>query len=179
MTEIEQKVKERIQVWKRFYADQTTDVDENSPWSDILLKLNLSYEQSVALGKDAIRKCSPFSFEESLYLRQLPLYYEVKQLAASLPNSNYGDCFYAVLPDASNIYFVRYPKLADQCEKNNPDAVPIVVATIVYHKEIPFNSDVYVWCGQGLSLQPTCKHLVIRYSNQAPDDFAYPEANSK
>ena len=102
-------------MWKRFYAGQTADVDENSPWSDILLKLNLSYEQSVALGKDAIQKCSPFSFEEYLYLRQLPLYHKVKQLAASLPNSKYGDYFYAVLQDACKIYFVRYPKL---CELN-------------------------------------------------------------
>jgi hypothetical protein len=176
---MKQQVKERIRTWKRFYASQTTGVDENSSWVDILLKLNLSFPESVALGKQAINECSPFSFEELLYLGKLPYYNEVKELLASLPNENFGNCFASIMPHGDDIYFVRYPKLEDVEENDNLQQIPIVMATIVYHRPVDFDEEIYAWCNLNLTKGWTCKHLVIRYATEKPADFILPEAAKK
>ena len=93
---MKQQIIERIKVWKRFYAAQTTGVDENSEWKDILLKLNLSHADSVVLGKSAIAECQPFDWEESLYLGQLPYYQEIEELIAPMNNDNYGNLLCSV-----------------------------------------------------------------------------------
>lgn len=176
---MEQKVKERIRTWKRFYASQTTDADENSSWVDILLKLNLSYFESIALGKQAINECLPFSFEELLYLGQLPYYNEVKELLAGLPNKDFGNCFVAKMPHGDDIYFVRYPKVESVQNGDNLQQVPIVVATIVYHRPVDFDEEVYVWCNYNPTGDWACKHLVIRYADERPADFILPETSEK
>jgi len=137
-----EKVKERVKAWKRFYASKTTGVDENSSWVDILLKLNLSFPECVMLGKQAIQECYPFSFEEHLYLGQLPYYNEVKELLAGMPNNNFGNYFAAKMPHG-DIYFVRYPKLEDVQDGDNLQQVPIVVATVVYHRPVDFDEEVF------------------------------------
>ncbi|MBR1825021.1 MAG: hypothetical protein IJ770_00340 [Alphaproteobacteria bacterium] len=175
---MKEQIKERIKAWKRFYACQTTDVDENSSWVDILLKLNLSFTESIMLGKQAINECLPFDYEESLYLRQLPYYKEVQELLASLPNQNFGDCF-ASAPFGDNIYFVRYPKLSDVQPDDNLWQVPIVAATIVYHRPVEFDEDIYTWCNLNSAVGWTCKHLVIRYATEKPTDFFLPKVNKE
>ena len=171
---MKQKVEERIKAWKRFYAGRTVGVDENSSWVDILLKLNLSYSECIALGKQAINECSPFSFEEQLYLGKLPYYNEVQLLLASLPNRSFGNCFAAKMPHGDDIYFVRYPKLEDVQEGDNLQQVPIVMATIVYHRPVDFDQEVYAWCGLSPAKGWRCKHLVIRYAAEKPADFILP-----
>ncbi len=172
---MQQKVKERIRAWKRFYASQTTDVDENSSWVDILLKLNLSFPECISLGKLAIHTCSPFSFEELLYLGQLPYYNEVKELLAELPNKDFGNCFASKMPHGDDIYFVRYPKVEDVQKGDNLQQVPIVMATVVYHRPVDFDEEIYAWCNLSLTGNWTCKHLVIRYATEKPADFILPE----
>lgn len=176
---MKQKVKERIKTWKRFYASQTTGADENSSWADILLKLNLSFPECVMLGKQAIQECSPFSFEELLYLGQLPYYNEVKELLAGLPNKDFGNCFGAKMPHGDDIYFVRYPKVESVQNGDNLQQVPIVVATIVYHRPVDFDEEVYVWCNYNPTGDWACKHLVIRYADERPADFILPETSEK
>ena len=171
---MKQQVKERIKAWKRFYASQTTAVNENSSWVDILLKLNLSFSECVTLGKQAIMECSPFSFEELLYLGKLPYYNEIKELLAGLPNNDFGDCFASMMPHGDDIYFVRYPKLEDVQEGDNLQQIPIVVATVVYHRPVDFDEEIYAWCNFSLSRGWTCKHLVIRYAAEKPTDFTLP-----
>lgn len=168
---MKEQVKGRIKVWKRFYAGQTTGVDENSSWADILLKLNLSLDGSVALGRRAIAECEPFSFEEILFLGNLPHYREVEMLIADMQNSTFGDCFGATLPTGDDIYFVRYPKLAELKKGDNLLQVPIVVATIVHHHPVDFDEEVYAWCA--LSSRK-CKHLIVRYATEKPKDFILP-----
>lgn len=174
---MKKKVKERIKAWKRFYASQTTGVDENSSWVDILLKLNLSFPECVMLGKQAIQECSPFSFEELLYLGNLPYYNEIKELLASIPNKDFGHCFASMMPHGDDIYFVRYPKLEDVKDGDNLQQVPIVVATVVYHRPVDFDEEVYVWCNLNPSTGWTCKHLVIRYATEKPADFVLPDVS--
>ena len=172
---MKQKVKERIKAWKRFYASQTTDADENSSWVDILLKLNLSYSESITLGRQAIDKCDPFSFEELLYLGQLPYYNEVKLLLASLPNKNFGNCFASMMPHGDDIYFVRYPKMEEVHSGDNLQQVPIVMANIVYHRPVDFDEEIYAWCNLSPLNGWRCKHLIIRYVNKKPEDFILPD----
>lgn len=173
---MKEQVKERIKVWKRFYAGQTTAVDENSSWADILLKLNLSHDDSVKLGKQAIEQCMPFNFEEMLFLGNLPLYQVVKELVATMPNSSFGNCFGATLPHGDVIYFMRYPKLEELQKGDNLLQVPVVVATIVYHHPVDFDAEVYAWCNLHKN---AAKHLIIRYANEKPADFILPQKNQE
>ncbi|MEE6207733.1 MAG: hypothetical protein VZR95_06750 [Alphaproteobacteria bacterium] len=172
---MKQQIIKRIKVWKRFYAAQTTGVDENSAWKDILLKLNLSHADSVVLGKLAIAECQPFDFEEHLFLGQLPYYQEVKELIAPMYNDSYGNYFLSSFPNGDKIYFVRYPLLTDINLTDNLYNVPIIVATVVRHRPVDFDEDIYVWCGTNRLGENICKHLIIRYADKKPEDFLLPE----
>ncbi|MBO6281960.1 MAG: hypothetical protein J6N49_05475 [Alphaproteobacteria bacterium] len=171
---MKQQIIRRIKQWKRFYAAHTTEVDENSTWKDILLKLNLSYTDSILLGKQAVNKCEPFDFEELLYLGRLPYYQEIKNLMASMLNTDFGDYFLSRLPNGDDVYFVRYPSLTDTELTDNLYEVPIVVATVVYHHPVDFDEDIYIWCGKNYLYENICKHLIIRYADKKPDDFIIP-----
>lgn len=168
---MKQKVINRIKTWKRFYARQAGTLDENASWKDIFLKLNLSYLESIMLGKAAIEQCNPFDMDEMLYLGKLPLYTEIKELISSMPNQSFGDYFRSSMPTGDDIYFVRYPALAEVGPNDNMFNVPIVVATVVYHRPVDFDEDIYVWCGRSCLVDNTSKHLIIRYANEKPKDF--------
>ena len=169
---MEQKVKERIKMWKRFYAGQTSEVDENSSWLEILLKLNLSFADCIIMGRSAIEKCCPFSFEELLFLGQLPYYNDIKNLIAEKSYQEIDDYFISRLPTGDDIYYERYPKITELRNTECFGLVPIVVATVVYHRPVDFDEDIYVFCGPLLTKTQTCKHLIIRYTDEKPSSFA-------
>ncbi len=169
---IKQGIEERIRVWKHFYAEQTSEVDENSSWLDILLKLNLSYEESSRLARKAIGKCKTFNAMELRFLWKLPLYKWVSELMQTAPNDTYYDCFSDHYPNGDEIYFMRHPTLSEFKQSGNLYRVPIVVATIVPHIPVDFDKDVYVWCDDfGVFKKPWSKHLIIRYALEKPADY--------
>ncbi len=164
-----------LRAWKRLYAEQKPGLNENLPWADILLELNLSRSESIELSKRAIAECDAFSVEDAQFLGRLPCFVDVVKNLTSKPNADIPDCYKIAFPYADDVYVVRYPKLADLQSNENlgqfvPVEVPIVVATIVCHRHVDFPDEIFVQAGLDYD-EKISKHLIVCYADEPPKDF--------
>lgn len=157
-----EEIKKRVTAWKKVFTEGRDDLNENSSWKDILLTLDLSLKENIALVARCSRDCGGFTPDEKKLLKQLPYYDEIIDLLRELLNGNYGNFFSSELPCGDAIYFLRYPK-QDEPQRE----VTLIEVTIVLQEPFKCDLDVYTF----ISGYKRTKNVIINYADEVPQNW--------
>ncbi|MBQ8481000.1 MAG: hypothetical protein IJ532_00500 [Alphaproteobacteria bacterium] len=164
------KIKERVKAWKRFYAQDCKNADENSSWREILTELEYySFrkfypfsEQSIGQQKlwNAIQSIGTFSDEEKEFLEEIPAYSLVRiHLDQSYYQDNFADKFNDV-----DVFCV--------CLASDED-IPLREYTVVTDRRELWDLEIYIF--RYSRFRYLCRHGIIRFAEKPPIDFVEPK----
>lgn len=162
---MKEKINEKVKAWKKVFTQEFDGLDENSSWKDILLKLNLSADESADLVKKALDVCGGFTSEERTNLYDLPHYADTLAIVKKHLWDGYGRIASVAFTEGDKAYFLIYPKEKQNNAKKN--VATLIEAVIVMKNPPKFDMDVYTF----LPGMVGARNLVVRYDSQVPQEW--------
>lgn len=162
---MKEKINEKVKAWKKVFTQEFDELDENSSWKDILLKLNLSADESADLVKKALDVCGGFTSEERTNLYDLPHYADTLAIVKKHLWDGYGRIASVAFTEGDKAYFLIYPKEKQNNAKKN--VATLIEAVIVMKNPPKFDMDVYTF----LPGMVGARNLVVRYDSQVPQEW--------
>lgn len=101
-------IAETVKKWKRLFVEKfnSTSLDENSSWLEIIMTLNLTPQQLLDYSIDAVRRIGCFGDDVKNYLYSLPGYNDVRSTLWTLEACD-GDGYKLLCTDGTEV-FIKY-----------------------------------------------------------------------
>ena len=152
---MKEQIKQRIALWKKIFAEGNKELNEDSPWLDILLVQNLDYETTVDKYTKAEMNYGCFTEAEKGSLEMRPAY---KEAVRTLNKISQARGFWEYSSPISKTAYIRVILRTASISDN---IVPVYEAIITTTEKVDFTDEIYIFIDGGKAR--SSKNIVLRY----------------